>query len=196
MVGAKIMIARDAPSKKLFDGNQINRMVSRIAHEILERNLEVENMVLAGLHTRGVPLAKRLAQSIKQFESKAPEVAFLDISMYRDDFDDESKSYAKPTLIPVTINNAVVILVDDVLYTGRSIRAAMDALTDFGRPKVIQLAVLIDRGHREIPIRPDYVGKNIPTGRKEKIRVKLLEIDGEDEILLTTNINSNGSVHG
>ena len=190
------MIARDAPSKKLFDGNQINRMVSRIAHEILERNLEVENMVLAGLHTRGVPLAKRLAQSIKQFESKAPEVAILDISMYRDDFDDESKSYAKPTLIPVTINNAVVILVDDVLYTGRSIRAAMDALTDFGRPKAIQLAVLVDRGHREIPIRPDYVGKNIPTGRKEKIRVKLLEIDGEDEILLTTNINSNGIVHG
>ena len=115
--------------------------------------------------------------------------------MYRDDFDDESKSFAKPTLIPVAINGAVVVLVDDGLYTGRSIRAAMDALTDFGRPKSIQLAVLVDRGHREIPIRADYVGKNIPTGRKEKIRVKLAEIDGEDEILLTTDINIDGNIN-
>jgi len=180
-------------SKKLFDGNQINRMIARIAHEILERNLEVENMVLAGLHTRGVPLAKRLSQVIKNFESKSPQVAFLDISMYRDDFSGESKSHSKPTLVPVAINDAVVILVDDVLYTGRSIRAAMDALTDFGRPRSIQLAVLVDRGHREIPIRADYVGKNIPTGRKEKIQVKLSEIDGEDEILLATNIRLDGT---
>ena len=191
----KIVVVKYASPKKLFDGNQINRMITRIAHEILERNLEVGNMVLAGLHTRGVPLAKRLSMAIKQFESKAPEVAFLDISMYRDDFDDESKSFAKPTLIPVAINGAVVVLVDDVLYTGRSIRAAMDALTDFGRPKSIQLAVLVDRGHREIPIRADYVGKNIPTGRKEKIRVKLAEIDGEDEILLTTDINIDGNIN-
>lgn len=182
------MIVKHAHPKKLFDGNQINRMIARIAHEILERNLEIENIVLAGLHTRGVPLANRLSKAIKQFENKSPQVAFLDISLYRDDFDDESKSVSKPTLIPVAINDAVVILVDDVLYTGRSIRAAMDALTDFGRPKSIQLAVLVDRGHREIPIRADYVGKNIPTGRKEKIKVKLSEIDGEDEILLATNI--------
>ena len=182
------MIVKHAHPKKLFDGNQINRMIARIAHEILERNFETENIVLAGLHTRGVPLANRLSQAIKQFENKSPQVAFLDISLYRDDFDDESKSVSKPTLIPMAINDAVVILVDDVLYTGRSIRAAMDALTDFGRPKSIQLAVLVDRGHREIPIRADYVGKNIPTGRKEKIKVKLSEIDGEDEILLATNI--------
>ena len=169
----KIVVVKYASPKKLFDGNQINRMIARIAHEILERNLEVENMVLAGLHTRGVPLAKRLSMAIKQFESKAPEVAFLDISMYRDDFDDESKSFAKPTLIPVAINGAVVVLVDDVLYTGRSIRAAMDALTDFGRPKSIQLAVLVDRGHREIPIRADYVGKNIPTARHDHVKVPI-----------------------
>ena len=173
-------------AKKLFDANQINRMVARIAHEILERNFEMDNLVLAGLHTRGVPLAKRLSEAIERFESKAPQVAFLDISMYRDDIADESKLYSKPTLVPVGINDSVVILVDDVLYTGRSIRAAMDALTDFGRPRAIQLAVLVDRGHREIPIRADYVGKNIPTGRKEKIKVRLSEIDGEDEILLTT----------
>ncbi|SVE00834.1 uncharacterized protein METZ01_LOCUS453688, partial [marine metagenome] len=116
------MVIKYAPPKKLFDGNQINRMIARIAHEILERNFEIENMVLAGLHTRGVPLAKRLSQVIKQFENKSPQVAFLDISMYRDDFDDESKPLSKPTLIPVAINDAVVILVDDVLYTGRSIR--------------------------------------------------------------------------
>jgi len=183
---------KHAYSKKLFDGNQINRMIARIAHEILERNLEIENMVLAGLHTRGVPLAKRLSQVIKNFESKAPKVAFLDISMYRDDLDDESKS-SKSSLVPVTINDAIVILVDDVLYTGRSIRAAMDALTNFGRPRSIQLAVLVDRGHREVPIRADYVGKNIPTGRKEKIQVKLSEIDGEDEILLATNIKLDGT---
>ena len=134
----------------------------------------------------------RLSENVDKNEK--PQVKW--IYDYRDDFDDEFKAVSKATLIPVTINNAVVVLVDDVLYTGRSIRAAMDALTDFGRPKSIQLAVLVDRGHREIPIRADYVGKNIPTGRKEKIRVKLLEIDGEDEILLTTNINSNGSVHG
>ena len=183
---------KQVSSKKLFDGNQINRMIARIAHEILERNLEVENMVLAGLHTRGVPLAKRLSQVIKDFESKAPQVAFLDISMYRDDLDLSSKS-SKSSLVPMTINDAIVILVDDVLYTGRSIRAAMDALTDFGRPRSIQLAVLVDRGHREIPIRADYVGKNIPTGRKEKIQVKLSEIDGEDEILLATNIKLDGT---
>lgn len=183
---------KQVSSKKLFDGNQINRMIARIAHEILERNLEVENMVLAGLHTRGVPLAKRLSQVIKNFESKAPQVAFLDISMYRDDLDDLDLS-SKSSLVPMTINDAIVILVDDVLYTGRSIRAAMDALTDFGRPRSIQLAVLVDRGHREIPIRADYVGKNIPTGRKEKIQVKLSEIDGEDEILLVTNIKLDGT---
>ena len=112
--------------------------------------------------------------------------------MYRDDLDSSSKS-SKSSLVPVTINDAIVILVDDVLYTGRSIRAAMDALTDFGRPRSIQLAVLVDRGHREIPIRADYVGKNIPTGRKEKIQVKLSEIDGEDEILLATNIKLDGT---
>jgi pyrimidine operon attenuation protein/uracil phosphoribosyltransferase len=164
--------------------NEIRRVLIRIAHEILERNGGVEGVVLVGMHTRGVPLAKRLAQGLKEFEGDDVVVGALDIGLYRDDISGGVKPLMRPTHIPVDIQGRRVVLVDDVLYTGRSIRAAMDALTDFGRPKEIQLAVLVDRGHRELPIRADYVGKNIPTSRDEQVDVRVAEIDGVDEVVL------------
>ena len=141
-------------------------------------------MVLVGMHTRGVPLAQRLSCLITRFENKSPPVDSLDITLYRDDLSAGKKPILRPTSMPVSVEGRLVILVDDVLYTGRSIRAAMDALTDFGRPRAIQLAVLIDRGHRELPIRADYVGKNVPTAFEEEIVVHVQEIDGTDEVLL------------
>ena len=175
--------------RKILGVEEIKRALTRIAHEVLERNGGAEGVVLVGLHSRGVPLARRLSRWISEFEDTTPPVGALDIGMYRDDFSEGASPVMRPTDIPVSIEKRLVVLVDDVLYTGRSIRAAMDALTDFGRPTEIQLAVLVDRGHRELPIRADYVGKNVPTSVDESIRVRVDEIDGTDEVLLSRRVH-------
>lgn len=163
----------------------IRRSLARIAHEIIERNKTAEHLVLVGMRTRGVPLAKRLADNIGALEGTQIPVGALDISLYRDDLALLDKQpTVQRTDIPVGIDGKSVILVDDVLYTGRSARAAMDALIDLGRPQSIQLAVLIDRGHRELPIRADYVGKNIPSSRHEEIKVRLVETDDAEEVII------------
>jgi pyrimidine operon attenuation protein/uracil phosphoribosyltransferase len=173
--------------KIIMTQEDIRRTLARIAHEIIERNKVVEQVMLIGVHTRGVPLAKRLAASIENFAQVQVPVGALDISFYRDDLSSPNlRPVAKPNDIPAGIEGKAVVLVDDVLYTGRSIRAAMDALIDLGRPNSIQLAVLVDRGHREMPIRADYVGKNIPSSRHEEIQVRLEETDGIDEVAITT----------
>ena len=160
--------------------------MTRIAHEVVEATRGTRDLVLVGLHTRGVPLAQRLAAAIAGFEDETVPVGTLDIALHRDDL---ARLGVPPRMrrseIPVDITEKQVVLVDDVLYTGRSIRAAMDALLDIGRPRRILLAVLIDRGHRELPIRPDFVGKNVPTARGESVRVELRETDGCDQVLLT-----------
>ena len=166
---------------------QIKRALTRISHEILERNGGINNVVLVGMHSRGVPLAKRISSIIHGFEYKTVDVGVLDIGLYRDDISEKGSQRMRPTNIPVDINGKRVVIIDDVLYTGRSIRAAMDALNDFGRPSQIQLAVLIDRGHRELPIRPDYVGKNVPTAKGEDVHVRLVETDGLDEVVIESN---------
>ena len=178
----------------------ISRSLARIAHEIVERNRTTEHLVLVGMHTRGVPLARRLAVNMENFEGLKIPVGALDISLYRDDL---SSLNPQPTVqrtdIPVNIDDKSVVLVDDVLYTGRSTRAAMDALIDLGRPQSIQLAVLIDRGHRELPIRPDYVGRNIPSSRDEEIQVQLVETDGIDEVVIAKNgrdVAARGRIEG
>jgi pyrimidine operon attenuation protein/uracil phosphoribosyltransferase len=169
----------------------IRRTLARIAHEIIERNKVTENLILVGIHTRGVPLAKRLAAEIETFENTGLVVGALDFSLYRDDLTpSEAKSAVQHTDIPADIDGKSVVLVDDVLYTGRSIRAAMDALIDLGRPRSIQLAVLVDRGHREMPIRADYVGKNIPSARHEDIQVRLLETDGSDGVAIVSSTDN------
>jgi pyrimidine operon attenuation protein / uracil phosphoribosyltransferase len=175
--------------KIIMTDADIRRTLARISHEIIERNRSVENLILVGIHTRGVPLAGRLAANIEHFEGQKVQVGLLDISLYRDDRPQNNKARNHDTEIP-NIENKLVILVDDVLYTGRSIRAAMDALIDRGRPESIQLAVLIDRGHRELPIRADYVGKNVPSSKHEEIQVRVAEIDGHDEVAIV-NINGN-----
>ncbi|NBS14462.1 MAG: bifunctional pyr operon transcriptional regulator/uracil phosphoribosyltransferase PyrR [Verrucomicrobia bacterium] len=169
--------------KKLMDGEAVRRAVRRIAHEFAEKHPQGD-MVLVGIQTRGVPLARRLASEFQQIEGgKVLPVGSLDISFHRDDLT-RNIPVPKGTEVLFDVKDRTVILVDDVLYTGRTIRAAMDALCDLGRPQVIQLAVLVDRGHRELPIRPDFVGKNLPTAPGEKIRVKLTEQDGEDCVVL------------
>jgi pyrimidine operon attenuation protein/uracil phosphoribosyltransferase len=179
------------PEKVLLTSREIGRALARIAHEIVEKNKGAEDVVLVGMRTRGVPLAKRIAEIIEGLEGTPIPVGTLDIGLYRDDI---SPSELKPadqshTDIPTNIADRRVILVDDVLYTGRSIRAAMDALMDMGRPSSIQLAVLIDRGHRELPIRADYVGKNIPSSQDEEIQVQLEEIDGVDGVIIGSLAN-------
>jgi len=170
---------------EIVDADGLKRIVTRIAHEIVERNKGVDDLVLVGIKRRGVPLAQRIAARITEFENRTPVQGSLDITLYRDDL---SMVAQQPVVggseIPVDVRNKVVVLVDDVLYTGRTIRAAMDALIDFGRPRAIQLAVVIDRGHRELPIRADYVGKNVPTSKREFIGVKLLEVDGIDSVVI------------
>ena len=163
----------------------MRRAIRRIAHEIIERNKGVEGVVLVGMRTRGVPLARRLAEAIGEFEGAAVPVGALDIGLYRDDLPSlGTRPALRPSNIPTDIDGKRVVLVDDVLYTGRSIRAALDALMDFGRPGQVQLAVLVDRGHRELPIRADYVGKNIPTSRREEVQVRLVEVDCRDEVVI------------
>ncbi len=170
---------------EIVDADGLKRIVTRIAHEIVERNKGVDDLVLVGIKRRGVPLAQRIAQRIAEFEQRSPVQGSLDITLYRDDL---STVAQQPVVggseIPVDVRGKVVVLVDDVLYTGRTVRAAMDALIDFGRPRAIQLAVVIDRGHRELPIRADFVGKNVPTSRREVIGVKLLEVDGVDSVVI------------
>ena len=169
--------------KKIQSSAQIDRALTRLSHEILERNEGVSDVVLVGMHSRGVPLAKRIAETMRIVEEKDVYLGSLDISFFRDDISHKNTP-SKPTEIPIDITGKTVIIVDDVLYTGRSIRAAMDALNHLGRPNHIQLAVLVDRGHRELPIRADYVGKNLPTSRTENVQVRLLETDGIDEVVI------------
>ncbi len=175
-------------SKKIIlTAEDIRRALARIAHEIIERNRAIEHLLLVGVHTRGVPLAKRLATNIEDLNELTIPVGALDINLYRDDISTLNlHPVVHHTDIPVNIDSKTIVLVDDVLYTGRSIRAAMDALIDLGRPQSVQLMVLIDRGHREMPIRTDYVGKNIPSSKHEQIQVKLVETDGIDEVAIVS----------
>ncbi len=170
---------------QIMDQEGIRRALTRIAHEILEKNAGTKDLVLIGIRRRGVPLARRLAERIKEIEGTPIPLGILDITLYRDDLSQlDYHPLVRKTEVPFSITDKKVVLVDDVLYTGRTVRAAMDALMDLGRPQLIQLAVLIDRGHRELPIRADFVGKNVPTSRKEQINVSLLEIDGEDKVTI------------
>ena len=171
-------------TKTLLDSNSFNKSLVRISHEIIERNKELESIILIGIQRRGVTLSNRLKDLIFTFSKVDIKTGALDIGFYRDDLSFINRPFIRETTILNNIDNKTVILVDDVLFTGRTIRAAMNALIDFGRPKFIQLAVLIDRGHRELPIRPDYIGKNIPTSSKEIIQVKLTKIDEEETVLL------------
>lgn len=172
---------------QLLDEKGIARSITRIAHEILEKNKGAKNLVLVGIKTRGVPLAKRLAAKIHDIEDVMVPVGVLDITLYRDDLSEiEQAPVLHGSELPDKIEDKIVILVDDVLYTGRTVRAALDAIVDIGRPKAIQLAVLVDRGHRELPIRADYVGKNVPTSTSEIVKVKLVETD-DDNIVIIEN---------
>jgi pyrimidine operon attenuation protein/uracil phosphoribosyltransferase len=180
-----------SPVKPLLDAEAIAKALSRIAHELIERNGELDRVALVGIQTRGVPLASRLRRLVAERSGVELPVGALDITFHRDDV--HVRDGARPpgrlpvvrdTSIPFSLEEMTVVLVDDVLYTGRTIRAAIDALMDFGRPARVQLAVLVDRGHRELPIRPDYVGKNLPTARDERIQVELVEVDEVDNVLL------------
>jgi pyrimidine operon attenuation protein/uracil phosphoribosyltransferase len=169
----------------LMDADGIRRALTRISHEIVEKNHGVADIVLVGIRTRGVPIAERLAAEIERIEGQRPPVGVLDITLYRDDLSTLSyQPIVHPTQMPVDITSKTIVLADDVLYTGRTIRAALDALIDMGRPKSIQLAVLIDRGHRELPIRADYVGKNVPTSSHEVVSVQLKAQDGAEKVVI------------
>lgn len=167
---------------EIIDSATLQRALSRIAHEILEKNKGAKNLILIGIRTRGVPLANRLAKLIKEIEKVEVPVGILDITLYRDDIDKHHKLNVQQTNIDFSIDDKIIILVDEVIFTGRTIRCALDALMDLGRPAKIQLAVLVDRGHRELPIRPDFVGKNIPTAMNEEIKVSLNEVDNQDKV--------------
>lgn len=170
-------------ARTILQATDIQRALTRIAHEILESNRGVESLVLLGIPTRGVTLAHRLALALEDIvPGAAVPVGSLDVTMYRDDLYQQPTRTSSPTNVPVSIDGATVILVDDVLYSGRTVRAALDALTDLGRPDVVRLAVLVDRGHRELPIRADFVGKNLPSAHDERINVNLVEHDGEDTV--------------
>ncbi|MFD1426683.1 pyrimidine operon attenuation protein/uracil phosphoribosyltransferase [Kroppenstedtia sanguinis] len=172
--------------KTILDEAAIRRALTRIAHEILERNRGVEECVLVGIRTRGIYLARRLAERIHQIEGEQIPVGELDITLYRDDLTEKTgQPEVRDSDLPVEIHGQTVILVDDVLYTGRTVRAAMDALIDRGRPRMIQLAVLVDRGHRELPIRADYVGKNVPTSKNEIVHVAVSEYDQQEHVIIT-----------
>ena len=171
----------------VMDADRIGRTLTRIAHEIVERNKGVEDLALVGVRTRGVPIARRIARSLKEITGHEIPTGALDITLYRDDLMRQQvgpQPLVRRTEIAFSIDNRKILLVDDVLYTGRTTRAALDALIDFGRPKAIQLIVLVDRGHRELPIKADYVGKNLPTAHDESVQVRLQESDGVDEVVL------------
>lgn len=174
---------------QIMDGDGIRRALTRIAHEIIERNKGVDRLLLVGIQTRGVPLAERLSERIRDIEGHTVPVGVLDISLYRDDLSPVGEQpVVNRTKIPVAVAGQKVILVDDVLYTGRTVRAALDALVDQGRPESIQLAILVDRGHRELPIRADFVGKNVPTSKQEVVAVRLNETDGEDRVVILADV--------
>lgn len=170
--------------KIILNEADIRRALTRITHEILERNRGAERLLLVGIRTRGVPLARRLARMIRELEGVSVPLGELDITLYRDDLHTRALPEVKGTDIPSAIDSKYVVLVDDVLYTGRSVRAALDEVMDFGRPERVQLAVLVDRGHRELPIRADFVGKNVPTASDEDVQVRLRELDGRDEVAI------------
>jgi pyrimidine operon attenuation protein/uracil phosphoribosyltransferase len=169
----------------VLDSDQISRACARMAHQILEANRGAEGLVLLGIPTRGVVLAARLAAAMSEVEGAAIPTGALDITMYRDDLRRHPTRLVGHTHLPVSVDNAVVVLVDDVLFSGRTVRAALDALGDLGRPRAVRLAVLVDRGHRELPIRADHVGKNLPTSASERVRVRLEETDGVNEVTIT-----------
>ncbi|MEW6106176.1 MAG: bifunctional pyr operon transcriptional regulator/uracil phosphoribosyltransferase PyrR [Bacillota bacterium] len=170
---------------QIMDADGMRRAIVRIAHEILEKNRGTANLALVGIRTRGFPLAQRLAEAISEIERKRLPVGILDITLYRDDLSTiDVQPQVRKTEIPFDVTRKDIVLVDDVIFTGRTVRAALDAIMDLGRPSRIQLAVLVDRGHREVPIRPDYVGKNVPTSRREIISVRLREVDGKDEVVI------------
>ena len=171
--------------KRVMDAEAVRRAVTRIAHEVIERNAGLEDVVIVGLQTGGVPLARSLADALEQIDGTVVPIGTIDVAFYRDDIGIRPVMPEAVTSIPTDLAGKVVVLVDDVLFTGRTIRAALDALTDYGRPKAVQLAVMIDRGHRELPIRPDYVGKNLPTHRAERVNVRVAELDGADEVTIT-----------
>jgi pyrimidine operon attenuation protein/uracil phosphoribosyltransferase len=173
-----------------MDADRMSRSLTRIAHEIVERNRGIGELSLVGIRERGVPLARRIAAELNRISNTDVPTGALDITLYRDDLMRQAvgpQPLVRSTDIPFDIDNRVILLVDDVLYTGRTIRAALDALIDFGRPRAIQLVVLIDRGHRELPIKADYVGKNVPTSRRESIQVRLQEVDGHDEVVIQSD---------
>jgi pyrimidine operon attenuation protein/uracil phosphoribosyltransferase len=184
-------VSAPAAGKLLLDADGIARTLSRVAHELIERNPELDRVALVGIHTRGVPLAHRLRRLIEERAGVEVDVGAVDITFYRDDVgvrEGEAPRHPQPivrsTQLDFGLEGRTIVLVDDVLYTGRTIRAAVEALFDYGRPARVQLAVLADRGHRELPIRPDYVGKNLPTSRRERVQVQLVEVDEVDRILL------------
>ena len=166
----------------VMSGEDMSRVLRRIAHEIIEKNRGVSNLVVVGIRTRGGPLAERLAALLEEIEATQVPSGIVDIGMYRDDIDTRPHIELGPTEVPGDLDGSTVVLVDDVLFTGRTIRAALDALADMGRAAVVQLAVIVDRGHRELPIRADFVGKNLPTSHNEHVTVKVAEIDGEDGV--------------
>ena len=170
-----------------MDADRMARALTRMAHEIVERNRGTEGLALVGIRTRGVPIARRLGRTLDQITKEAVDTGALDITLYRDDLMRHPvgpQPLVRRTEIPFSIDDRTILLVDDVLYTGRTVRAALDALIDFGRPKAIQLVVMVDRGHRELPIKADYVGKNLPTSLRESVQVRLQEIDGRDEVVI------------
>jgi pyrimidine operon attenuation protein / uracil phosphoribosyltransferase len=171
----------------VMDGDRLARSLTRIAHEIVERNRGIEDLALVGIRERGVPIARRIARQLLEITGSQVPTGALDITLYRDDLMRQAvgpQPLVRSTDIPFDLDDRVILLVDDVLYTGRTIRAALDALIDFGRPKAIQLVVLVDRGHRELPIKADYVGKNVPTSRRESVQVRVEEVDGHDEVVI------------
>jgi pyrimidine operon attenuation protein / uracil phosphoribosyltransferase len=172
----------------VMDADRVGRTLTRIAHEIVERNRTLDDLALVGIRSRGEHLARRLAEQLQQIAGRAVPTGALDITLYRDDLMRHAvgpQPLVRSTDIPFSIDDRILLLVDDVLYTGRTVRAALDALIDFGRPQAIQLVVLVDRGHRELPIKADYVGKNLPTSRGESVQVRLEEVDGDDEVVIS-----------
>jgi pyrimidine operon attenuation protein / uracil phosphoribosyltransferase len=171
----------------VMDADRIGRTLTRIAHEIVERNRTLDDIALVGIRSRGEHLARRLADQLEQIAGRRVPTGALDITLYRDDLMRQPvgpQPLVRSTEIPFSIDDRIILLVDDVLYTGRTVRAALDALIDFGRPQAIQLVVLVDRGHRELPVKADYVGKNLPTSRRESVQVRLEEVDGDDEVVI------------
>ena len=181
-----------ASSRLVLNASEIQRALTRMAHQILEANGGSRDLMLLGIPTRGVPLARRLAATIGEVESVEIPVGQLDITMYRDDLRRNPVRNVGPTSLPSAVDDAVIVLVDDVLFSGRTVVAALDALKDLGRPKAVRLAVLVDRGHRQVPIRADHVGKNLPTSASERVQVKLTDGDGVDEVTISRDLSNRG----